>query len=61
MMPKRLKVTLKQGEELTGKPLIAALKRLVETGSRLEREGRANGRSESDAATEAEGHRDQEG
>jgi len=38
-----IQTTLKQGPSLEGGRLVAALRRLVEIGNRLEREERANG------------------
>jgi hypothetical protein len=57
-MVEQVKVTLKQGPVLTGDRLVAALKRLVEIGKRLEKEDCVNGR-ESDAERSApDRHRD---
>lgn len=55
---KRLKVTLKQGPPLEGPGLVAALKRLVEIGRRLEREERANGRKSISKTRTPDSHRD---
>jgi hypothetical protein len=67
MMPRKqeaeadqIKVTLKQGTRLAGDRLVAALKRLVEIGRRLEKEENTNGR-ESDASSASDRHRDQAG
>ena len=57
-MVEQVRVTLKQGTVLTGDRLVAALKRLVEIGKRLEKEDCVNDR-ESDAERSApDRHRD---
>lgn len=57
-MEKPIKVTLKQGPVLEGPQLVAALRRLVEIGRRLEREERASERREILSETRApESHR----
>ncbi len=58
-MEPTLKVRLKQGPVLEGPRLVAALRRLVEIGARVQREERANGGKSDDKAGGARGNRDQ--